>query len=45
MISTVKLSIQTELDTIKQLNVIAKRMNVKHQIMLMVDWKDAVKVS
>ena len=40
MISTVKLSIQTELDTIKQLNVIAKRMNVKHQIMLMVDWKD-----
>ena len=40
MVSTVKLSIQTELDTIKQLNVIAKRMNVKHQIMLMVDWKD-----
>ncbi|MEJ7517439.1 alanine racemase, partial [Staphylococcus pasteuri] len=40
MVSKVKMSIQTELHTIKKLNTIAKKLNVKHQIMLMIDWKD-----
>lgn len=33
-------SIQTEIATIRQLNHIATEMNSKHQVMLMVDWKD-----
>ncbi|MGW9856004.1 ornithine racemase [Staphylococcus hominis] len=33
-------SIQTEIVTIRQLNHIANKMNIKHQIILMVDWKD-----
>lgn len=40
MISTVKISVQTELNTIKQIDEIAKNMNIKHQIILMIDWKD-----
>jgi len=33
-------SIQTELETIRELNDIAGRLGVKHSVMLMVDWKD-----
>lgn len=40
MISRVEMSIQTELTTIKKLNTLAKSLDIKHQIMLMVDWKD-----
>ncbi|MCE5038720.1 alanine racemase [Staphylococcus auricularis] len=35
------MSIQTELTTIRQLNDVAKSLDQKHSIMLMVDWKDA----
>ncbi|OEL04065.1 alanine/ornithine racemase family PLP-dependent enzyme [Staphylococcus casei] len=36
-----KMSMQTEMSTIRQLNDIAEQQQVKHQILLMVDWKDA----
>ncbi|WP_436854820.1 alanine/ornithine racemase family PLP-dependent enzyme [Staphylococcus caeli] len=35
-----KVSIQTELETIRELNDIAGQLGVKHSVMLMVDWKD-----
>jgi len=35
------ISIQTEIETIRQLNNLAGKQQVKHQILLMVDWKDA----
>ncbi|MDG0844577.1 alanine racemase [Staphylococcus equorum] len=35
------ISIQTEMATIRQLNDLAGKQQVKHQILLMVDWKDA----
>ncbi|EKU45842.1 alanine racemase [Staphylococcus massiliensis] len=35
-----EMSIQTELSTIEKLNEAAKRLNKKHRILLMVDWKD-----
>ncbi|MDK9866119.1 MULTISPECIES: alanine/ornithine racemase family PLP-dependent enzyme [Staphylococcus] len=35
------ISIQTEIATIRQLNDLAGKQEVKHQILLMVDWKDA----
>ncbi|MCU5745110.1 alanine racemase [Staphylococcus sp. SQ8-PEA] len=34
------MSIQTELATIREINEIARKQGVKHQILLMVDWKD-----
>lgn len=37
----VDMSIQTELETIRKINEIASNYNVKHKILLMVDWKDA----
>lgn len=40
LIKTVKMSIQTEIQTIRTLNDVAKSLNHKHQIMLMIDWKD-----
>ncbi|PTE67926.1 alanine racemase [Staphylococcus devriesei] len=40
LIQTVKISMQTEIETIRQLNDIASRLNDKHQVMLMIDWKD-----
>lgn len=36
-----KMSIQTEITTIRQINEIAKKHHKKHQILLMIDWKDA----
>lgn len=36
-----KMSIQTEMATIRKINNIAKKYNTKHHILLMVDWKDA----
>ncbi|KRG08041.1 alanine/ornithine racemase family PLP-dependent enzyme [Staphylococcus sp. NAM3COL9] len=35
------ISIQTEMATIQRLNEIASQQQVKHQILLMVDWKDS----
>ncbi|MCE5089976.1 alanine racemase [Staphylococcus devriesei] len=40
LIKTVKISMQTEIETIRQLNEMAARLNDKHQVMLMIDWKD-----
>ncbi|MCI2948007.1 ornithine racemase [Staphylococcus caledonicus] len=40
LIQTVKISMQTEIETIRQLNEMASRLNDKHQVMLMIDWKD-----
>ncbi|MDT3960150.1 alanine racemase [Staphylococcus kloosii] len=36
-----KMSIQTEIATIRKINEIAKKYHKKHQILLMIDWKDA----
>ena len=43
MIEKVDMSIQTELSTIHQINEVAEVLG-KHKILLMVDWKDGVKV-
>ncbi|POC79402.1 alanine racemase, partial [Vibrio vulnificus] len=40
MIKDTQISIQTELNTIIELNRIAQHLNIKHQVILMVDWKD-----
>ncbi|MCD9066936.1 alanine/ornithine racemase family PLP-dependent enzyme [Staphylococcus pasteuri] len=40
MIQCTKISIQTELNTIFEINRIAKTLDIKHQVILMVDWKD-----
>lgn len=40
-VKSTKMSIQTEIDTIRQLNETAKKLNQKHEILLMVDWKDS----
>ena len=40
LVETCKMSIQTELSVIRELNEIAASLGKKHQIMLMVDWKD-----
>lgn len=40
MIKNAQISIQTELNTILELNRIAEQLNLKHQVILMVDWKD-----
>ena len=34
------MSMQTEIESIREINDIAKQLNQKHQIMLMIDWKD-----
>ncbi|MCD8910618.1 alanine/ornithine racemase family PLP-dependent enzyme [Staphylococcus gallinarum] len=36
-----EISVQTELETIRRINDIAAKQQVKHKILLMVDWKDA----
>ena len=41
IVKMAKISIQTELKTIKALNSVAKSKGTKHEILLMVDWKDA----
>lgn len=41
LVHYVDTSIQTELATIRQINEIASNYDVKHNILLMVDWKDA----
>lgn len=41
IVQCVDTSIQTELDTIRQINEIASKQKVKHKILLMVDWKDS----
>ncbi|MEB8070081.1 alanine/ornithine racemase family PLP-dependent enzyme [Staphylococcus xylosus] len=35
------ISIQTEIETIRKLNEIAQKHQIKHRILLMVDWKDS----
>lgn len=40
LVENVKMSIQTEIQTIREINDIAGKLNKKHQIMLMIDWKD-----
>lgn len=40
LIKSVKMSMQTEIESIREINDIAKQLNQKHQIMLMIDWKD-----
>lgn len=40
LVETIKISMQTEIETIREINDIAKSLNKKHQIMLMIDWKD-----
>ena len=35
------ISIQTEIETIRMLNEIAQKHQIKHRILLMVDWKDS----
>ena len=41
LVHYVDTSVQTELATIRQINEIASNYDVKHNILLMVDWKDA----
>ena len=44
MIEKVDMSIQTELSTIHHINEVAEVLGKKHKILLMIDWKMAVKV-